>query len=108
LFCKGSPEKLKDLCINVPNNFDSTLDQYSIKGFRVLGMGYKEVKKEDLKNLLRKDAEKDLIFLGLLVFYNPLKEDSCEVITNLIQNKLKCKIISGDNINTSIEVGRQV
>ena len=35
---------MADLCKNVPHNFNEILDEYSIKGFRVLGMGYKEIK----------------------------------------------------------------
>jgi magnesium-transporting ATPase (P-type) len=43
-----------------------------------------------------------------LLFENPLKEDSVEVIRELKKIDLKTKLISGDNIFTSIEVANQV
>lgn len=43
-----------------------------------------------------------------MLFENPLKEDSVEVIRELKKINLKTKLISGDNIFTSIEVANQV
>ncbi len=43
-----------------------------------------------------------------MLFENPLKEDSVEVIRELKKIDLKTKLISGDNIFTSIEVANQV
>ena len=42
-FCKGSPEKLRDLCKpeTIPLNFDNTLNTYTSKGYRVLAMASK-------------------------------------------------------------------
>ena len=42
-FCKGSPEKLRDLCKPeaIPLDFDNILNSYIIKGYRVLAMAAK-------------------------------------------------------------------
>ena len=45
-FCKGSPEKVKDLCRpeTIPLNFENELNNYTIKGYRVLAMSAKGLK----------------------------------------------------------------
>jgi cation-transporting P-type ATPase 13A2 len=45
LFVKGSPEKMKELSKpgTVPANFDSILNQYTQKGYRVLGLAYRDI-----------------------------------------------------------------
>ena len=45
-FCKGTPEKLKELCLpeTIPLNFNDTLNKYAIKGFRILALGFKTIK----------------------------------------------------------------
>ena len=37
----GSPEKIKSLCINIPKDFDQVLEQYTMKGLRILALAYK-------------------------------------------------------------------
>ena len=51
--------------------------------------------------------ESELTLLGLLVFSNPLKDDSSEVVSSLCSAGLECKMISGDNLLTCVETGLQ-
>jgi len=32
LFCKGAPEKVSPLCKNIPEDYDLTLDSFTVKG----------------------------------------------------------------------------
>jgi len=43
LFCKGSPEKIKELSIpsSIPENFHQNLTKYTQNGLRVLGLACK-------------------------------------------------------------------
>jgi magnesium-transporting ATPase (P-type) len=41
---------------------------------------------ENVDNPTRKDIQKDVIFLGLLVFVNKLKPDTAEVLSRLREN----------------------
>jgi magnesium-transporting ATPase (P-type) len=51
--------------------------KYSSKGYRVLALAYKDIPKEtDIDNYLREEAEKDLIFVGFVVYESPLKGDT--------------------------------
>jgi cation-transporting ATPase 13A2 len=47
-----------------------------------------------------------LIFLGLLVLENKLKEDSAENILVLKNACINCKIISGDNVLTTVKCAK--
>ena len=65
-FVKGSPEKLRELCLNssLPKNFHKILDYYAKSGFRVLACASREL---DRVYLERNDVEYDLRFEGLLI-----------------------------------------
>lgn len=76
----------------------------TLQGFRIISMGYKELPGVDEQgNILniehitnREQVEQNIQFLGLIVFENPLKEDTRNVITSLkVDGKLNLKIISG-------------
>ncbi len=54
--------------------------EFSAQGFRMLGVAYREM---ESKVVLTKDQEKDLIFLGFLVLFDPPKEGIVETINQL-------------------------
>lgn len=62
VFVKGSPEKLTKICLqnSIPKNFENVLNTYTIKGLRVLGMGYKKFLSNDLNKVSREDVESEL------------------------------------------------
>jgi cation-transporting ATPase 13A3/4/5 len=72
-FVKGSPEKLRELCIpsTLPKNFHRILDYYAKSGFRVLACASRKI---DRIYLERNDVEHSLVFEGLLIMQNKLKE----------------------------------
>lgn len=51
-----------------------------------------------------KEIESDIIFVGLLLFENPIKETTHETIAELKQNYMRQLIITGDNLYTAINV----
>ena len=61
-FCKGSPEKVKDLCRpeTIPLNFENELNNYTIKGYRVLAMSAKGLKInfQESQSISREEVEK--------------------------------------------------
>ncbi len=76
MLSKGSPSKIVERCKKetVPKNFEKILKEYSFKGYRILGFSYKEnLDKSDLKKD-NKEIEQEMIFLGLILLNNPLKE----------------------------------
>ena len=110
-FCKGSPEKIKDLCKpdTVPLNFDSVLNAYTTKGYRVLAMAAKGLKMDfkQSQSISREDVEKNMIFLGFLIVKNKLKEKTKESLIKYDEADLRMLMATGDNILTAICVSKE-
>ena len=111
IFCKGSPEKLKELCIpeTIPADFNDVLNKYAIKGFRILALGFKTIKMSYVQSqqMTREKAESRLIFLGLLIVQNKLKDETKPTLNILEQAGLKMVMATGDNILTAISVSKE-
>ena len=105
---KGAPEVIAQLCCpeTLPDNFASELSNIS-DGTRVLAMAYKKLDKTQT-DLSREECEKDLDFVGFLVFKNNLKHDSKDVIAELSAAEIKSIMVTGDSLETAIGIGREV
>jgi P-type Mg2+ transporter len=78
---------------------------FSAQGFRILGLAYKKM---DPQAILTKDQEKDLLFLGFLVLFDPPKEGIGETIAQLKALGVSLKIITGDNRLVAATIGGQM
>ena len=110
-FCKGSPEKLKELCKpeTIPLNFDDTLNIYTSKGYRVLAMAAKGLIMDfqQSQSIPRENVEKNMIFLGFLIVKNKLKEKTKESLIKYDEADLRMIMATGDNILTAICVSKE-
>lgn len=110
-FLKGAPEKVKELCdpSTIPEIFNEKLNKLSLKGFRVLGMAYREIDESqvDFTTMTRAETESNIRFLGFLILENNLKDDTAEVIERLRAANINCKIISGDNPLTTLQTATE-
>ena len=59
-------------------------------------------------HITREDAEKDLTFCGFIVSECPLKEDSLQVIEELVDSAHEVVMITGDNQLTAAYVAHQL
>ncbi|CRH00504.1 cation-transporting ATPase 1, putative [Plasmodium relictum] len=111
LFCKGSPEKIKELCLKnkIPDNYDDMLHKYAKLGMRIISLSYKELDANNYNvlNITRNSLEKNLLFLGFLIFANKLKNSAYDMIKNLKSSGCQCIMSTGDNILTSISIAKQ-
>lgn len=107
---KGAPEVIKAMISNVPNHYESTYKYYTRRGSRVLALAYKFVGVQGAKinDLLREQAESDLVFAGFLVFTCPLKPDAVETLKMLADSSHRCVMITGDNPLTAVHVAKEV
>ena len=111
VFCKGSPEKIRELCdqSTIPENFEEILNGYTTKGYRVLGMAGKSILMNFQQSQLitRESVEKNMLFLGLLIVQNKLKEKTKESLEKYDNADLRMLMATGDNILTAICVSKE-
>lgn len=115
VFVKGAPEVVTSICRSnsVPSNLAAVLDEHMSEGRRVLALASRGVDTsraigEEPATMSRAEAESQLVFLGLVVLENPLKEDSKRVMESLMSEAgLETKLVTGDHSLTSISIARQ-
>ncbi|ELU12635.1 hypothetical protein CAPTEDRAFT_90245 [Capitella teleta] len=113
IYCKGSPEKVASLCRRdtLPEDFAEQLHKYTMKGFRVLGVAYRDLDPKltwhQSQRIARDRVENDLCFVGLLIMENSLKPETRPVIRQLHEARIRTVMVTGDNLLTAISVARQ-
>ncbi|MEM4625596.1 MAG: magnesium-translocating P-type ATPase, partial [Candidatus Pacearchaeota archaeon] len=117
LICKGETLSILNICFKADANGKlENIEKYSkeIKriyenlsrnGLRVISLGYKRIEKKSEYNF---NDEKNLIFLGFLVFTDPPKRDVKDSLINLDRLGVKVKIVTGDNEIVTEEICRKV
>ncbi|MFA6572108.1 MAG: HAD-IC family P-type ATPase, partial [Bacteroidota bacterium] len=80
-------------------------EEFSNKGFRTLGVAYKNLGTEPR---IGKDNESGMTFSGFLVLFDPPKPNIKETITNLKNLGVSLKIITGDNHLVAANVSQQM
>jgi Mg2+-importing ATPase len=80
-------------------------EEFSNKGFRTLGVAYKNMGSE---SRISKDHEAGMTFLGFLVLFDPPKPNIIETITSLKNLGVSLKIITGDNHLVAANVSQQM
>merc|ERR1719206_1569293 len=112
VFVKGAPEKVASLCKmnTIPPEFTSLLQYYTKQGFRVIGAASKSLKAgqkwSELDQMTRAELEQDCDFLGLIIMQNLLKKETFGAIAELHQADVSTLMVTGDNIQTAIKIGR--
>ena len=109
-FIKGAPEKIIQLCnsLTLPDQFYDELLNHTQNGYRVLACATKPIPQSDYDCFDdRIFFEKNLIFLGFVVFKNKLKRDTKQIISRLIDTNIKIIMATGDNPFTSISVAQE-
>lgn len=110
LIAKGSVPQILEVC----NRFEGPdgsvesidgqrekLERYfedkSAAGFRTLAVAYGEGQEEE-----------NLIFLGFLHFFDPIKPDVAKVVADLKEKGVQLKIITGDHHSIALHVGQLI
>ncbi len=90
---------------NVLAEIHERYEAFSYKGFRTLGIAYREVGAE---TAITKDYESAMTFLGFLVFFDPPKAGINETIRRLKTLGVSLKVITGDNHLIAANVSQQI
>jgi len=79
-------------------------EELSEQGFRVLGLAYRRM---ELVRINKSD-ERELTFMGFLVFFDPPKSGIVQTLHELGELGVRLKIITGDNRVVAAAISRQV
>ena len=82
------------------------VNEYNAKGFRVLGIAHKTAVQE--KDKAELTAEKEMVLIGYLAFFDPPKATARGAINKLHEYGVKVKILTGDNDAASQHVCQEV
>ena len=90
---------------SVRDDVERHFQEFSSKGFRTLGIAYKDVGSE---LTISADQETGMTFLGFLVLFDPPKADIVETIGLLKRLGVSLKIITGDNRLVTANLSQQI
>ena len=111
VYCKGSPEKIRELCKpeTIPSNYNRVLNSYSNQGLRVFAISFKLLKMHYLQSekLSRESVEHDLIFLGFFIVKNKLRNKTKKTIDILTDVEITTLMSTGDNVFTAASVAKE-
>ncbi|XP_055343769.1 polyamine-transporting ATPase 13A3-like isoform X2 [Paramacrobiotus metropolitanus] len=110
-YVKGAPEKVMAMCDphSVPVDFLDQLAHFSSVGNRVIAVAYKpagHLEPHVIAKVKREEIEHNLQLLGLVIFENQIKPDTPGVIRELQKANIRPVMLTGDNLQTAISVGR--
>ena len=119
IITKGALQNILKVCVGVKAGGESRpLDagalagieqrysDWSEKGFRVLGVATRTL--EDRMAPCSSADEKDLVFAGFLLFFDPPKADVQQTVADLEARGVQIKMITGDNAKVARHVAAAV
>ena len=89
----------------VQDKIQQHFEEFSNKGFRTLGVAYKNITTD---SNITKDQETGMTFSGFIVLFDPPKPNIIDTITNLKNLGVALKVITGDNHLVAVNVARQI
>jgi P-type Mg2+ transporter len=98
---EGDPVALAGVMQQIRQRFETLSSQ----GFRMLGLAYRDL---GTQSVISKDTEREMIFLGFLLFFDPPKKGIAETIGRLKRLGVSLKIITGDNRLVAAKVSHDV
>jgi len=104
LYICGAPERLINKSKNA-KEWEEEIKRLAGKGLRIVGVGYKEVKKtsKDLNKIAN-----DFNFIGLLSFIDPLRKDVREAIEICKKAGIKTILATGDHVLTAKTIAEEI
>jgi Mg2+-importing ATPase len=89
----------------VQEQIQQRFEEISHKGFRTLGIAYRDV---GSATLITKDNEVTMTFFGFLILFDPPKPGINQIISQMKHLGVSLKIITGDNHLVAANVSQQV
>ena len=94
--------KIVDLDDKIVKKVENIVKDLEEDGMQVIALASK--REYPGVNIFNKEHEKNMVFIGLVAFLDPPKDDVKEMLTNLSKIGVKTKIITGDNQYTTHKI----
>lgn len=106
LFLSGAPEiilnRSKFASIKEKEELLGKFKHYGQQGYRLVGFAYKKLKNQATE--IKKDDLKSFIWLGILVYEDPVRQGVKEALRECQQAGINVKVITGDYLETALAV----
>lgn len=109
IFVRGAPEVVLSKSKVTQKDRDEIVKLYSDyakEGLRVIGFGTRTSTHNG--DIERKDAEKDLTFLGIVGIYDPPRLEAKKAVTDARKAGIQTIMVTGDNTLTASFLGREI
>jgi Ca2+-transporting ATPase len=107
LYKSGAPEEIFASCSETPAGAINELDKQTKTGRRVIGVAFKELKKEDI-NKDFSELEKAMTFSGLISFEDSPRPEVKETIAQVAAAGIRTIMVTGDHPATAASIASQV
>ncbi|KAH7415779.1 hypothetical protein KP509_14G060200 [Ceratopteris richardii] len=113
VYCKGSFEKLEQLCSerSLPKDYLKVAQRHALNGCYVLSLGYRSLDSgltaEEILEMPRDELEMHLEFVSLILFRNEPKADSPAAIEALKEGEVRAVMVTGDNAQCGHYIARK-
>ncbi|XP_057972496.1 uncharacterized protein LOC131160660 [Malania oleifera] len=123
LITKGALEEVMNICCFIEHvdtgaviTFSSEdrqrilniAEDLSNDGLRVIGVAIKRLKMKDGQVANDETLEADMVFLGLITFFDPPKDSAKQALWQLAEKGVKAKVLTGDSLSLAIKVCKEV
>ncbi|GAB2283257.1 hypothetical protein Dimus_017779 [Dionaea muscipula] len=83
-------------------------EELSDDGLRVLAVAMKRLKMKPSDGRSDMSDESDMVFLGLVTFYDPPKDTAKQALLRLAEKGVKPKVLTGDSLHLTIRICKEV
>lgn len=117
LLSKGAFSQMIEICTqaevgdkqvpigSIRKELEERYEKYSQTGVRLLALAYRPIPN---KERIDHTDEQEMIFLGFLLFFDPIKENIQETIAALQERGISLKLITGDNRFVASHVANEI
>lgn len=84
-------------------------EDLSNDGLRVLGVAMKRLETQSRSTgIYDETVERDMVFLGLISFFDPPKDSAKQALWRLAEKGVKAKVLTGDSLSLAIRICKEV
>ena len=110
VFVKGSPDSIlsKSDRSSIPTDVHHVISRNAKLGLYQIALATTASRNSAAEGMDRDELERNLVFLGLITFINPIKDESQSIIDELRDGSIESYMITGDDVRTGIYVAKRV